>query len=90
VIDEEPAAPSEYVIDEEPAAPKEYVIDEEPAAPKEYVIDDVPAAPSPDADTGYEDMITGPRPSQPSESDAVDLYELGAVDYEPENVHHNA
>jgi hypothetical protein len=28
--------------------------------------------------------------SIPSVDDAVDLYELGAVDYEPENAHHNA
>lgn len=94
VIDDAPAAPEELVGSDEPAAPKEYVIDEEPAVAKEYVIDDEPAVAREyaiDDDTpeqaGVGDVINGP--SSEREDDVVDLYELGAVDYEPENAHHN-
>jgi hypothetical protein len=45
--------------------------------------------------TFAQEAPTSPKPTPPAvnesvEDDAIDLYELGAVDYEPENIHHNA
>lgn len=70
----------------EPEASDEFEVTD---AQREYVIDDDPL----DQSSAIEDVIAGPNLTggdPPAEEDVIDLYELGAVDYEPENVHHNA
>lgn len=84
-----PAAPAATDDAEAPNAPREYVIDEEPPAPP-AVEREVIAGPNlgggnPSSDTDTVEIERGNVAA-----DVIDLYALGAVDYEPENVHHNA
>lgn len=93
-----PAAPDAGIGEDgdTPNAPREYVIDDEPAADEATaatVEREVIAGPNlgggDESPAAGDDQAVGIEHSTAADN-VIDLYELGAVDYEPENVHHNA